>query len=107
MDRENARARRDAEQLAMGDDGAGHSVPCSSGFSRLPDGIERGGDRAAEIGMGGVDLRIDHGDQHARAGRDLVGFGEVQLGDRVLRGIAARQRGSCRGAGVRASCWSR
>ena len=44
MDREDAGVRRDAEQLAMGDDGAGHLGAVLVRLVAVPDGIELTGE---------------------------------------------------------------
>ena len=104
VDRQNAGARRDAEQLAVGHDRARHPGAVLVRLVRRRDGVELAGDRAGEIGMGGIDLGIDHGDQHVGPGSDTMGFGKPQLGDHILGGgigpsarlgaaAAARRRG--------------
>jgi hypothetical protein len=92
MDREDAGVRRDAEKLAVGDDGAGHLGAVLVRLVAAADGVELAGDGAVEIGMSGVDLGIDDGDQHVGAGRDFVDLGQPQLAHDVLPGIAARHR---------------
>jgi subtilisin family serine protease len=56
MDRQDARARRHAEQLTVGDDRPGHLGAVLVRVVAVADGIELAGDGAAEVGMGGVDL---------------------------------------------------
>ena len=64
MDGEDARARRDAEKPLMRDDGTGHPGAVIVGLVRFAHGIELLAERASEIGMCGIDLRIDDGDRH-------------------------------------------
>ena len=64
MDGENARAWRDAEKPSMRDDGTGHPGAVIIGLVRFADGIELLAERASEIGMCGIDLRIDDGDRY-------------------------------------------
>src|SRR5262249_56460006 len=61
---EDARARRDAEKPSMRDDGTGHPGAVIIGLVRFTNGIELLAERASEIGMCGIDLRIDDGDRY-------------------------------------------
>ena len=72
--------------LRCDDDRAGHAGAVRMRLLRLADRVVLLGDRAGEIGMVGVDLGVDHRDQHLVAGRDLVDLGELQLLDDVLLG---------------------
>src|SRR5215469_1548663 len=58
------RARRDAEKPSMRDDGTGHPGAVIIGLVRFANGIELLAERASEIGMCGIDLRIDDGDRY-------------------------------------------
>ena len=78
-------------------DRAGHAGAVRMRLLRPPDGVVLLDDRAGEVGMIGVDLGVDHRDQHLAAGRDLVHLGELQLLDGVLLGRSGRARGVGRG----------
>jgi hypothetical protein len=88
VDRIEARGRRNAHQLAMGEDRARHAGAVRMGHVRRADRIELLGDHALKIGMLDVDLRID--DRHADiATLELaVDVDQAELADGVLGGIA-------------------
>jgi hypothetical protein len=64
MDSKDARSRRDAEKPSMRDDGTGHAGAVIIGLIPFAHGIELLAERAGEIGMCGIDLRIDDGNRH-------------------------------------------
>ena len=64
-------------------------VPCGCGCSGAPTALNRSPHHAGEVGMAGVDLRIDHRDDDVVAGGQAVNVAELPLLDDVLlRGVA-------------------
>ena len=73
---------------------------------RLAERVEGAGDHARKFGMAEVDAGIDHRDQHRVAVGERVRLADAELGERVLRRIAAgrdRRRGRDRGRRLRGS----
>ena len=62
--------------------------------------------RSFEIGVGGVDLRIDHRDRHVGAFDDAVHVGEAELLQDVLRGVALLGPRRAPPAPARPAAWS-
>ena len=89
--RQDARAWRNAEELAMRCDRARHAGAVRMRRLGAAHGIVFLDDRAGEIGMAAVDLGVDHGHQHVAAGGGLVHLAEVELLDRVLLRRSARR----------------
>ena len=63
-------------------------VPCASGEVRTAAGVEPVGDPADEIGLVGVDFRIDHRNDDIVTLADPVRVGEMEFFYDVLRRIA-------------------
>ncbi len=82
--RQQTDPRSDAQHGAVGRDRARHAGAVRMRTLGIGGGLEAGGDRAGDVGMGGVDLGIDHRDQHAIAARQLVCRREVELLRRIL-----------------------
>ena len=86
MHRERLGVRRDPHQAGARDDRARHAGAMGVRLVSQTNGIECFAQGVSELRMGAVDLRVDDGDQHALAGRDLVRLGEPQLvGDILFR----------------------
>ena len=98
VDGEDAGAGRDAHELAMRHDRAGHSGAVRMRLVAPADGVEPLDDGALEVGMLEVDLGIDHRHQHIASGRHAMNVAQPQLVDDVLCGIAGAR--ACRQAGV-------
>ena len=91
-DRQDARGGRHAHQPRAGGDGAGDRGAVRVRLLGLAQRIERAGDHAAQLGMPGVHAGIDHRDQDVVALGQAVRLLQPQLGQRVLRRIAAERR---------------
>ena len=71
----------------MGDDGAGNPGAVPIDRFAGDDGVERIRDHAGQFGMGRVDAGIDHRDQDIVALGERMRLRQLQLGQRILRGI--------------------
>ena len=82
---EQPHLRRNADQFAVGGDGAGHAGAVRMRRRRRAERVVFARDHAGEIGMAGVDLGIDHRHQHVVAIADAVRVQQMQLGNDILR----------------------
>jgi hypothetical protein len=81
--------RGDPDQLTVGGNRAGHGGAVKMRLVRA-EHVEARRDRAGEIRMRHIDAGVDHRHEHALAGGQAVGIGQMQLGDHVLGRIALR-----------------
>jgi len=96
MNRQRARARRNAHQSVLRHDRAGHAGAVRVWLVGPPDGVKSVCDRLLELRVRVVDFGIDHRNGDALAGCDLVHLGEAQLVRDVLLVISrggVRRRG--------------
>ena len=94
------RGWRRAHQPRMRGDRAGDRGAVLMRLLRLAERVERADDHARKLGMAEVDAGIDHRDQDRVAVGERVRLADAELGERVLRRIAAgrdRRRGRDRG----------
>ena len=96
-DRKQVRAGRNAQELAVRGDGAGHAGAMRMRRLVGTGGIELTAEDAFEVGVTGIDLRIDHRDWDIGALDSAVDVGEPQLAQDVLRGVAFRVLGGAGG----------
>ena len=90
-------ARRGAKEPLVRSDGARHAGAVRVRLLRRADGAELLRDHALQIGVGGIDLRVDDRDRYIGAPDHAVNVGDLQLLQDVLRGVAFRTRISARG----------
>ena len=107
MHGKEARGRRGAEQALARADRARHAGAVRVRLVRRAHRVVALRHRSLEIGVGGVDLRIDHRDRHVGAFDHAVHVGEAELLQDVLRGVAGLTLAArCDGAGA-PDAWSR
>ena len=70
-------------------------VPCGCGRSPSADASKLRRDRAGKIGVRGIDLGIDDGDQNPVASRQPVRFRKIELLRSVLFGVDRHLVGLC------------
>ena len=92
--RQKLRARRDAQKLSVRGDRAGHRGAVLVRFVVAAQRVEVLHDRAVEIGIFGVDLRIDQRDQDVFPGRDVMRLLDLQFAQHVLRRVARADCGA-------------
>ena len=83
-------AGRDAHELAVRGDRAGHGGAVRMRFVFAAERIEAFDDRGIEIRIFRVDFRIDHGDQDIFPGRDVMRLFDLQFAQNVLRRVILR-----------------
>ena len=87
-DRDDVCLRGDAQQTDVGRDRAGHAGAVRIWGGCTAAGVESVADRAGEIGLVGVDFRIDHRNDGIVTLGDPVHLGEMQFLHDVLCRIA-------------------
>ena len=80
--------RGDAQQLSVGRDRAGHAGAVRMWGASIATGVVSVADRAGEIGLVGVDRRIDHRNDGFVALGDLVHLGKLKFVHDILCRIA-------------------
>ena len=78
---------RDSQQPLVRGDRARHAGAVRVRLFRRADRAEALRDHALEVGVGGVDFRIDHRDRDIGAADDAVDVGDLELLQDVLRGV--------------------
>ena len=91
--RQNLRTRRDAQKLAMRGDGAGHFGAMQMRSFTAAERVEAFYDGAIEIRVLGVDLGVDHREQHVLSRCELMRLRDLQFGKNILCRIALHSCG--------------
>jgi hypothetical protein len=85
LDGEEPGGRRRPDEVRARRDDAGNRGTMGVDLRAGPERIQVSGKRGRDLGMGRVHAGIDHRDRNPVARRDLVRFGEAQLGARILQ----------------------